>query len=174
MIVVAIIGVLTVLAIVGYRRWVRSAHMTEANDIISSIRQGEERFYGETGGYLDVTGALGVGNDFPATSPGKFVTQWSTSCTGCKTPNGFVTLGVSPNAPVIFGYSVIADAVKTPSGRGVSFKVNGKAFDFSSLTAGAPWYVVEADANISGDGTNYTHVYGMSGSNQLWVDGEGN
>ena len=37
-----------------------------------------------------------------------------------------------------------------------------------------PWFFIEADANISGDATNFTHVYGMSGTNAIFVDGEGN
>lgn len=174
MVTVAVVGILALLAIVAYRRWVRASYTTEAQGIVASIRQGEERFYGESGGYLDVSGTLGVGHDYPQKTPGSNVTAWGASCTWCSVPNGFNTLGVTSSAPVIFGYSVVADAAKTPGSRGVSFSINGTAFDFSALVAGAPWYVVEADANVSGDGTSFVHLYGMSGTNQVYVDGEGN
>ncbi|HEY8092101.1 MAG TPA: prepilin-type N-terminal cleavage/methylation domain-containing protein [Polyangiaceae bacterium] len=174
MITVAVVGVLSLLAVVAYRRWVKSSYITEAQGILSSVRQGEERFAGENGGYLDVTGAVGVGNDYPLQTPTNKVTGWGGSCTWCKTPSGFNTLGVTANAPVIFGYSVVADSTKTPSSRGVSVTLNGKAFDFSGLVGGAPWYFAEADANTSGDTTSWVHVYALSGTNQMFTDGEGN
>ena len=55
-----------------------------------------------------------------------------------------------------------------------AIKVNGTALDLSAMGNGAPWFFVEADANVSGDGVSYTHVYGMSGTNAIYVDGEGN
>jgi prepilin-type N-terminal cleavage/methylation domain-containing protein len=174
MITVAVIGVLSVLAIVGYRRWVKSSYLTEAQSILTSVRQGEERFIGENGGYLDVTGSVGVGNDYPLATPSNTMTGWGASCAVCKNPNGFNTLGVTSNSPVIFGYAVVADSAKSPSSRGVAVTLNGKAFDFSGLVAGAPWYFAEADANVSGDTTSWVHVYALSGTNQMFTDGEGN
>ena len=82
-------------------------------------------------------------------------------------------LAVKPSAPVIFGYSVIADQVQPPSARVGPITVDGKALDYSSMNNGAPWYFIEADANVSGDGVNYMHVYGMSGTNTIFIDGEG-
>ena len=46
--------------------------------------------------------------------------------------------------------------------------------NLTGMVNGQPWYFVEADANISGDGVSWTHVYGMSGNNQIFVDGDGN
>jgi prepilin-type N-terminal cleavage/methylation domain-containing protein len=175
MVVVAIVGILAMLAVVAYRRWIRTSYLSEGEDMVSHIRQAEEAFLAENGGYLDVTGCLGAGCSYPAQHPGTMKTAWGGACGWCKNPvTGWNGLTVQSNAPVIFGYSVIADQKVSPATRVGSITVNGKALDYSAMGNGAPWYFVEADANLSGDGLNFTHVYGMSGTNQLYVDGEGN
>src|ERR1700722_14182001 len=83
MIIVAMIGVLSVLAVLGYRRWVRSAYMTEAHDMVSSIRAAQESFRAENAGYLSVSNGLGVGSDYPLLTPGPQKTQWGGACAGC-------------------------------------------------------------------------------------------
>lgn len=176
MIVVAVVGVLSVIALVAYRRWVRSAHLSEAQDMVANIRTAEDAFYAENGGYLDVSGCLGNGCSYPSRTPGAFATQWGGPCGWCKnSASGWSRLAVHASAPVFFGYSVIADAAIPPSGRVGTKTVNGQALDLGNLGAnGTPWYFVEADANLSGDGVSFTHVYGMSGTSQIFVDGEGN
>jgi type IV pilus assembly protein PilA len=169
MIVVAIIGVLAMLAVVGYRRWVRSTYLIEAQEMVANIRSAEESFRAENGGYLNVSQGLGPPTyDYPATNPGKFKTSWGTNdCTGCVTTNAWSSLNVQPNAPLTFGYSLIASNAAAPS---ISRTVNGVAIDLSAMTI--PWYFVEADGDEDGNGI-YTKVYGMSGTNQIFVDNEG-
>jgi type IV pilus assembly protein PilA len=175
LIVVAIIGVLAMLAIVGYRRWVRSSYIAEGQDMVSNIRSAEEAFLGENGGYLDVSGCLGDGCTYPLQHPSNVKTAWGGACTWCKNPSsGWGGLTVQASAPVIFGYSVIADQATPPSTRVGSKTANGKAIDMAAMSNGAPWYFVQADANISGDGKSYTHIYAMSGTNTVYVDGDGN
>ena len=175
MVVVAIIGILALLAIVGYRRWVRSSYVAEANDVVTNIRSSEESFLAENGAYLDVTGCLGDGCTYPLQHPGSSKTAWGGPCGWCTKPaSGWSGLTVHPNAPVIFGYSVIADQATPPSTRVGQKTVNGAAIDMTVMGNGAPWLFVEADANVSGDGVNYTHVYALSGTNKIFVDGEGN
>jgi prepilin-type N-terminal cleavage/methylation domain-containing protein len=173
MITVAIVGVLSLIAVVGYRRWTRSAHLAEAQDMVANIRADEEAFYAENGGYLDVSGNLGKNYSYPSPSPGAFVTQWGGACSTCKV--SWSALNVTANGPVFFGYSVIADQATPPSSRVGTKTVNGTPLDLTHMAVnGQPWYFVQADANISGDGVSYTHVYGMSGTNQIFVDGDGN
>jgi type IV pilus assembly protein PilA len=175
MIVVVIVTVLAMLAVVGYRRWVRSSYLAEANDMVSSIRTAEESYIAENGVYLDVSGCVGAGCTYPQQNPSNNKTAWGGACTWCKNPaTGWNGLTVHPDGPVIFGYAVVADQAVPPGTRVGTKTVNGQALDFTPMSNGAPWYFAEADANISGDGTNFTHVYGMSGTNQLLVDGEGN
>jgi prepilin-type N-terminal cleavage/methylation domain-containing protein len=179
MIVVLIVGILAVLANLAYRRWVRSANVSEAQSIVANIRTNEQAFYGENGAYVNVSHGLGPPNDYPQATPNATTTMWGAACGTCTNANAWQTLGIQPNAPVMFGYSVIAgDGVKVLPG-GITNKwgvpsVNGAAIALGALSNGQPWYFIEADANISGDGTSWTQVYAMSGDNHVWVNGEGN
>ena len=173
MLVVALVGVLATLAIIGYRKWVRGAHVAEGQDMVAAIRAGEERYYSENGSYLSVTTGLGDGYTYPSIHPSSFATAWGVSCSTCV-GSGYAGLGVSSNAPVFFGYSTIADSTKTAQTLVGTKTTNGVVIDLSSMSTGQPWYFIEADANISGDKTNYMHVYGMNATNTIFVDGEGN
>ena len=174
-IVVVIVGVVATLAFVAYHRYVRSSRVTEAKDMVGNIRTAEEAFAAENSGYLDVTGCLGAGCTYPLQHPSNSKTGWGGACGWCKNPaTGWNALTVTPNGPVMFGYSVIADQAQPPSARVPALTVNGQPLDISAMNNGAPWYFIEADANISGDGVSFTHVYGMSGTNVIYVDGDGN
>jgi type IV pilus assembly protein PilA len=175
MVVVAIVAVLALLAVVGYRRWVRSSFVAEANDMVTNIRTAEESYIAENGVYLDVSGCLGAGCSYPLQNPSNVKTAWGGACSWCTNPStGWKGLTVHPDGPVVFGYSVIADQAVAPSTRVGSKTVDGQTIDLTAMSNGAPWYFIEADANISGDGVNFTHVYGMSGTNHIFVDGNGN
>jgi len=176
MIVVVIVGVLAMLAVAGYRRWVRSSYVNEAQDMVTGIRNAEESFAAENGAYLDVSGCLGQNCTYPLQQPGASKTAWGGPCGWCKNPTvGWSGLNVHSDAPVIFGYAVIADAAQSPSARVGVKTVNGKALDVTQMGVnGSPWYFIEADANVSGDNAQFMHVYGMSGTSTVYVDEEGN
>ncbi len=57
MIIVAIVGVLSVLAIVGYRYWMMSARTGETKDLVLMIMYAEQTYYADTDGYLDCSGS---------------------------------------------------------------------------------------------------------------------
>ena len=66
MIVVIIIGITATLAVVGYRKWVQTSHLSEATDMVSHIRSAEEAFRAENGvTYLPVSISIGPGYDYP-------------------------------------------------------------------------------------------------------------
>jgi type IV pilus assembly protein PilA len=164
MIVVSLVGILAVMGTVGYRRWVRTAYVSEAQDMIANIRAAEESFRAENGGYLTISSQLGPGNDYPASTPGRFKTAW-----GAASP--WLTLNIQPSGPVTFGYSLQAGndpaiAINpTPAPT-----VQGQAINLGAMTV--PWYVVEADGDTDGNGV-FTKVYGMSGTNRIFIDNEG-
>jgi type IV pilus assembly protein PilA len=175
MVVVVVVGVLALLATVGYRRWVRTSYMAEAQDMLGTIRAAEEAFKAESGGYLNVSGTLDLGFTYPAPTPGAFKSSWGAACTQCAGPTGatWQALAVEPKGPVAFGYAVVADNTGTAPGGSVTpatSRTQG-SFDLSNL-AGSPWYVVEAVGDINGDAV-YTRVLGNSQSNQLMIDREG-
>ena len=53
-VVVTIVGVLAVLAVVGYRRLITSAHLTEATGMVNGIRVAQESYHAETGVYATI------------------------------------------------------------------------------------------------------------------------
>ncbi|MDP9036358.1 MAG: prepilin-type N-terminal cleavage/methylation domain-containing protein [Myxococcota bacterium] len=171
MIVVALVGVLAVLATVAYRRWIRTSHVAEGEDVVSSIRSAEESFFAEHGGYLNVSVGLGPPNDYPAATPGAFKTAWGGPCSTCVTAAAWTSLNVKPSGPVYFGYSLTAgDGVASSPPANIT--VNGSALSLSAMN-GKPWYVIEADSNTSGDGVRWTRVFGISGNNRILVSDEG-
>jgi type IV pilus assembly protein PilA len=164
MIAVMLVGVLAFLAIVGYRRWVLSSHMTEATDLLADVRKAEEQFRSELGVYLKVSASLNRADLCPTYKP-KSATAWNPTC------GQWSRLNVMPAAPVYFGYAVVADPVATPASLQVSVVQNGASLDLSSL-AGQPWYVAVARADLDGNGVDCS-VYATSGQSTLIVDKEG-
>jgi type IV pilus assembly protein PilA len=167
MVVVVIVGILAVVAVVGYRRWIRTTYMAEAQDMIAHIRASEESFRAENGVYLDVSGSLD--NLYPTTQPGAFKTAWGATCSNCT--HQWSQLNVQPQAPTAYAYALVAggsqDALPT-----ITVTPPATAPDISGLQAG-PWYVVEAKGDVDGD-QNFTRIYGFSSSSTLLVDNEGN
>ncbi|MBW2453155.1 MAG: prepilin-type N-terminal cleavage/methylation domain-containing protein [Deltaproteobacteria bacterium] len=53
MIIVAIVGVMSVLAIAGYRYWIRGAKTGETKDLVQMIMLGQHTYYADTDGYLN-------------------------------------------------------------------------------------------------------------------------
>lgn len=166
--VVVIIGIIAVLAMVGYRKWVIQSHEAEAQDMVSNIRQAEEAFKAENGAYVNVSAGLEPPNMYPQPSPvGSVTTQWGGPCGNCI--GSWTTLNVAPNAPVVFGYAVVAGAAgATPP----SITWNGSAVDLTGLVK-QPWYIVEAYCDLNAQGTPDMQLYGVSSSNQLMMNNEG-
>jgi prepilin-type N-terminal cleavage/methylation domain-containing protein len=172
MMVVVIVGVLGLIASLGYRRWTHTAYLAEATDMVANIRAAEESFRAENGGYITISSSLGPGHDYPAATPGRFKSAWGGSCGGCV--NQWSTLNVAPSGPVAFGYALVAANTAT-TGNGSPLPVptltlNGASMDLSAVVP--PWYVAEADGDLDGNGV-FTHVYGLSATSQIYVDNEG-
>jgi prepilin-type N-terminal cleavage/methylation domain-containing protein len=174
MVVVVIVGILSVLAIVAYRKWVTSSRMMEAENLVSNIRSAEEAFKSENGGYLAVSLAYAGAatptptTDYPAATPGAFQTQWGADCATniCVQTNSWRQLGVQASEPVVYGYAVVASNAtnSTPP----NILVNNASYALTGLQ-GAPWYVVEADGDPTASGT-YTKIFGVSGNNELFIN----
>ena len=170
MIVVTLVGILAVVATLAYQRWVRTAYLSEAQDMVNNIRAAEESFRAENGGYLGISAGLGPPSyDYPAPTPGKFKTAWGGTCAGCAPGMQWSMLNIQPSAPLAFGYSVVAS--NATASAGFAFSVNGQALSVANGMP-APWYFVEADGDTDGNGV-FTHVYGMSATNQIFIDNEG-
>lgn len=161
-VVVVIVGVLSVVAVVGYRKIILSGKVSEATNVIGAIRIAQEDFKSEKGGYQNINN--GTGNFCPqdsATAPnGKIKTQWSTTCPTSGTTWG--TLAVHIADPLYFGYKTSAGVGGTPGKYGFP----GTPF----TTAAGPWFTAYAEADLDGDGVNTSKFLTSSGTNRVFSD----
>lgn len=173
---VAIIGILAVLATVGYRRLVTSSYTTEATRMVSAIRIAQETVRAETGTYVDVGMATmcpqGGTTVSPANAAGK--TAWNPACSSGT--GAWTLLPVQTDGPVRFGYGTIANAAAAqamPNGAIGFFPgtINGIAITWPN-PAPQNWYIVAARGDMNGNGV-YSHIVGSSVTNEIFVDNDG-
>lgn len=164
--VVVIVGILASLAVVGYRKLVQSSHVTEARNLVQSIRVAQEAYHAETQQYANIS--LNFAPWYPNTNPtGRVVTAWGAPCTQCNQDWSVLPLHV--DGPVMFGYATTAGPANTapPALPGPG----------ASVTVPSPspvdWYMVAATCDLDGDPTVNTYVYTTSWSNQIFTFNEG-
>ena len=175
MIVVGVVGILALIATVTYRRWVRTAYVAEAHDMLSNIRAAEESFRSENGTYLNVSGGLDTDPSsapiygYPAATPGSFKSVWGGACSTCTVAWG--ALNVESKAPVAFAYEVVSDhAVSNGKDVPTSITVDGTAMN--ATPPSNPAFAAEAVGDIDGNGV-YCRAYVFSFTNQFFIDHEG-
>jgi type IV pilus assembly protein PilA len=171
MIVVVIIGVLASLAVVGYRKLIVSSHVSEAQNMVQSIRVAQEGYHSETQQYANVSTSLT--SWYPQSTPnGKTVTAWGQACsTQCNGGMDWSMLPVHTDGPVMFGYATIGG----PAGTGpkpAAVTVNGATLTFPAAPT-TDWFVVAASCDMDSSGAPNTSVYAMSWTNTVYVDQEG-
>ncbi len=175
MIVVTIVGILAVLAVVGYRKLVTESHVSEATNMVSNIRVAQEAYHSEAQQYASISASLT--SYYPSSTPtGKVMTAWGGPCgAACGTTvTEWSPLPLHVDGPVLFGYATIAGSAGIGSGpTPASVTVNGSVLTFVANPT-TDWYVIAAhcDLDSSGDGIDTT-VYSTSWSNQVFIDHEG-
>jgi type IV pilus assembly protein PilA len=167
MIVVAIVGVLATLAVVGYRKLVQSSHVSEATGMVQNIRVAQEGYHSETQQYANVSTSLT--SYYPAAPAYGIFTVWGAACGNCNAVS-WSALPVHVDGPVTFGYATVAGGAGAAIPAAPNVAVN--PFPANVTT---DWYVVAADGDLDGQPNEpaNTHVFGMSWSNQVVVDREG-
>jgi type IV pilus assembly protein PilA len=167
MIVVAIVGILATLAVVGYRKLVQSSHVSEATGMVQNIRVAQESYHSETQQYADVSSTLT--SYYPAAPAYGVFTTWGVACGNCN-PVTWAALPLHVDGPLTFGYATKAgfSGAAIPAAPNVAVNV----FPANVTT---DWYVVAADGDLDGNPAepNNTHVFGASWTNQIFVDHEG-
>jgi type IV pilus assembly protein PilA len=154
-VVVTIVGVLAVIAVVGYRKITLSAKVTEAQNMISAIRIAQEDFKVERGTYANLSALGWCPSD--GTMQGK--TDWNVPACAA-----WATLPVHVDGPVQFGYRTVAAPAAVP------------AYPWINMAAGVaqaatrPWYVIEARADLNGDGALFTELVGTSFQNTIFTN----
>jgi prepilin-type N-terminal cleavage/methylation domain-containing protein len=140
LIVVAITGLLAAIAVTGYTKYIHQAQSSEARTVIGQIRSGEEAIRAETLSYLSCSTTMT--DYYPNTTPDDSRWVWERSADS-RYKNCWAMLGVHPDAPVRYGYAVMANVAPTSLP-----PLDG---DFAkpptwpnNWTDGTPWFVVGA------------------------------
>jgi type IV pilus assembly protein PilA len=175
MIVVAIVGILAVLGIVGYRKLILSAHTSEATQMVQSIRTAEEAYHAEAQTYVGTLGSPGWGGFYPTlnATPGSWKSAWTTPTGACSlaapSSNCFALLPVHSDGPVAYGYATVAGSAGTAPPT-VSVP-NGMTLNGPAGNAPTDWYWVLAQGNVNGAASpaEYSYVVGNSFANDLYV-----
>ena len=164
-VVVTIVGVLAVIAVVGYRKLTLSAKVTEARNMISAIRIAQEDYKLERGVYANL-GATPCPSG-AGTAQKKWA--WTPTCAGGGTLPNWTALPVHSDGPVQFGYATVAGTAAPPASI-------GQPTPFVSVAAGVspgPWYYVTASADLDGQGGLYTELVGTSWGGNIFTLNDG-
>mgnify|MGYP005859212017 CR=1 FL=1 len=157
-VVVVIVGVLSVIAVVGYRKMILSSKLTEAQNMISAIRIAQEEYKTERGTYLDIRGAW---------CPSDGMTQqkfaWNPTC---GAPNTWAALPVHADGPVQFGFRTAAG----PTGFSDPFGIGW--VNWAAAPTNVPWYLIQAQADLDPGGVP-TELVGSSFQNTIFSRNEG-
>jgi type IV pilus assembly protein PilA len=175
LITIAIIAVLSGIAIVMYRKYIHAAQSAEAKTTFGLIRNGEEAYRAEMLGYLSCSGSLT--DYYPNASPddSRWVWERPNDTRYNNTTNGWQMLNVHPDAPVRYGYAVVAGvapgALPTPDPLMVSPPVWP-----SAMQAGQPWYVIMArNQHFQNDNNWLPHLLVTTSYDaSIYAENEGN
>jgi len=168
-VVVAIIGILAVLAVAGYRRLVTSSHTSEATEMVNAIKVAQETYHAETGQYANISNGLGLGNLYPQATPSSTsATAWGATCSQCADQAGWQKLPVHNSGVVRFGYATMAGQVSTTL---PASPVTAVTFPSNSQLTG-DWYVISAMGDMDNNGV-YCTVVGVSWQRELYIDKDG-
>ncbi|MEO7328237.1 MAG: prepilin-type N-terminal cleavage/methylation domain-containing protein [Minicystis sp.] len=170
MIVVAIIGVMAALAVVGYRRYINAAGTGEAKSMIQGIRAGEEMYRQEMLVYLGPSATLD--DYYPQTDKLPKDKKWNwvqpTDARYTDAVKGWQLLNVVSDAPVRFGYAAVA-GIGVPAAAPVGFTA---APALATPAVGSPWFVVQAYNKR--DNSPPVILVSSSMSGEIFVENEGN
>jgi len=173
LIVVAILGILAALAMVGYRRYVARARVTEAVAILSEIASKEQIYFLEFGGYLPLRtdGAVIPSPDesadaFYPVSPSAAGFESARTATSIADPAGWPvawrSIGLRPREPQLYcTYMANAGRAGDPAPAGATY---GPGLLGPLGATSPPWFYAIAACNLNGPAgfPNNVTVLGIS------------
>jgi prepilin-type N-terminal cleavage/methylation domain-containing protein len=162
MTVVAILGILSTVAIVLVRGHMNSAKTTNALAGVKWLLSAETAMRSETGQYWDCSGKSA--KYYPMETPGKTTYSWSQS----SHPDAarWAALGLPQEGGTRFGYLVNAGLPAAPY---PTLQTDVKPTIPPSVD---PWYVIQFKGDVDGDGTFMKGV-ASSVSAEVYVEHEG-
>jgi len=160
--VVAMIGILAALALVGYRRYLHASHSGEAKEIIGQIHVAEASYRSETLGYLSCSSSL---HDWYPAKPNGKKRHWISTSHSAKAC--WKMLNVAVDSPTLFGFAVVAGAPsETPPTPDTAANPNFPA------SPTEPWYVVQAAGDQNGDSHFSYFVSSSFQPSEIYVENE--
>lgn len=135
MIVVVIIGVLSILAVTGYRKYTFQARSSEAKNFLQAIRGAQEVYFQSFGQYCGTVG----GETWPAQLPTEKV-EW-----GDPAPASWQALGIKSPGWVLFQYEISAGLAQDATPEGAFIDQPQR-----------PWFVATATADFLKSGNEKT------------------
>jgi type II secretory pathway pseudopilin PulG len=139
MIVVVIIGVLSVLAITGYRKYTYAARNAEAVQFLGAVRAAQQAYFEAFGRYCGTTQARRWPADMPSMDTGKLM--WVEENQQIPVGNPWSSLGIQSPGRVWFQYQMAAGGPKEADSSGA---IRGNNRD---------WYWAQANGDFNGNGT---------------------
>ena len=158
--VVAMVGILAAIAVVGYQRYMRTSYIGEAKDMVGAIRAAETSYKAETLGYLNVSSSSTSWYPAPPDKK-KRNFRWPAHADYAK----WQMLNVVADAPTRFGFTVVAGA---PGDVPPAAETADKPV-WPATTE--PWFVVQAAGDQNGDGI-YSYVLASSYTGELYVEND--
>lgn len=129
-----VLGVMSFLAMVGYRRYINAAQSSEAKDVIVLIRNAQESYKAGSGHYLYVSS--NINSFYPNPTPDNQRTPWASPAHPDYA--SWNQLMISPSGPVRFGFACIAGTAPTNSMAPLGAFLNQPTLP--TLVAGTQWY----------------------------------
>jgi len=166
MIVVAIVGILAVLAVVGYRRMIVNSHTSEATHLVSAIRVAQEAYHAETQTYASPSSGLAPPALYPIATPTNSKTGWGGACGWCGGAQTWQALPVHSDGAVMYGYATMGGPA--PNVTVVAPACNATAMLTLPVTSPTDWYVVTAFGDTDANG-KYSCVIGDSWTNDIFT-----
>jgi prepilin-type N-terminal cleavage/methylation domain-containing protein len=152
MVVVMIVGVLSILAVVGFRKLVGESRGAEAVYMVNAIKVAQESYHAETGSYANLSPSLCASTTCTALYPqasasvtlGDVKVGWGVACGGaCNAGMDWSMLPVHVQGGVMYGYSTVAGSaggtisfgsVTWPSGYTINVPTGSTPADWFAIT----------------------------------------
>jgi type IV pilus assembly protein PilA len=150
------IGILAVIAMVGYRKYLHSAKTGEAKEIIGQIHVAEAAYKAETLGYLGCSSALATAGEWYPAGAAPDGRKWHWVNPNHGDFECWRMLNVVQDSPTYFGFAVVAGAAGN-----ITAVPSTSTNPFSGKTSPEPWYVVQAVGNNDKD-TTYSYFVSSS------------
>lgn len=162
--VVIITGILSLLAVAGFRRHMQSARGAEALSVIQSIRSAEESYMSENHGYLNVSA---LDNWFPRPAPDTNRVAFFDSKSQHTDLPLWRQLAPSINRSVMFSYLAYAGVPGTI----IPKLAVSKGPDFSAAQP-LDWYVIQARGDVDGN-SRFSLYASTSFTGEVYIENEG-